>query len=88
MGAGHRVRRKRKREDAMRTGKDIAVRVADTQDSLEAWEADLRRIDEGLRCARVLAWAKAPMAAQKVLAKRLRGEMEQVLLEMCIGRRR
>lgn len=71
----------------MQAGKDIAVRTMDTRDTLEAWEADLRRIDEGLRCARVLAWAKAPMAAQKVLAKRLMREMEQIQLEMCIGRR-
>lgn len=69
------------------TEKIITLRAPHPQDKWDRWEAELRLLEEGMRCARVLAWARAPRRAQNLFLKKLVERHKQLDAEMQADRR-
>lgn len=64
------------------TEKTITLRAPHPQDRLDRWEAELRLLEEGMRCSHVLAWARAPRRARSLFLKKLVDRLKRLDAEM------
>lgn len=69
------------------TEKTITLRAPHPQDKWDRWEAELRLLEEGMRCSRVLAWARAPRRSQSLFLNKLMDRLNRLDAEMQADRR-